>query len=104
MVRTLAAYARLYRFVQDSGSRDAFLRARRSVFPNAPEREHMAQWSYIQTYRPFAVDLVLSPERLRYVQELNLRFRTQKAVMPFERIADMSLARDALKLVDTGRI
>ena len=64
----------------------------------------MAQWSYIQTYRPFAVDLVLSPERLRYVQELNLRFRTQKAVMPFERIADMSLARDALKLVDTGRI
>lgn len=104
LVRTLAAYARLYRFVQDSGSRDAFLRARRSVFPNAPEREHMAQWSYIQTYRPFAVDLVLSPERLRYVQELNLRFRTQKAVMPFERIADMSLARDALKLVDTGRI
>ena len=100
LVRTLAAYARLYRFVQDPGSRDAFLRARRSVFPNSPEREHVAQWSYIQTYRPFAVDLVLSPERLRYVQELNLRFGTQKELLPFERVADMSLARDALKLVN----
>jgi NitT/TauT family transport system substrate-binding protein len=98
-VRALAAYAKLYRFVQSPKSRDAFLRARRSVFPNAAEVDHVAQWNYVQTHKPFAVDLILSPERLRYMQELNLSFRVQKQILPFERVADMSLAAEALKLL-----
>jgi ABC-type nitrate/sulfonate/bicarbonate transport system substrate-binding protein len=100
LVRTLAAYAKLYRFVQDSGSREAFFRARRKVFPVAPESDHQAQWNYIQTYKPFAADLALSPERLRYIQALNVSFHVQKEILPFERVADMSLAADALKLLD----
>ena len=99
LVRGLAAYAKLYRLVQRPEGRDAFLRARRSVFAVAPESEHQAQWNYIQTYKPFAVDLVLSPERLRYIQELNVGFKVQKAVLPFDQVADMSLAADALKLL-----
>ena len=101
LVRTLAAYARLYRFVQNPSSKDAFLRARHTMFPLASASEHEAQWSYIQTYRPFAVDLVLTPERLRYMQALNVRFKVQKEILPFERVADMSLAADALKLLDS---
>jgi ABC-type nitrate/sulfonate/bicarbonate transport system substrate-binding protein len=100
LVRTLAAYARLYRFVQNPSSKDAFLRARRTVFPLASAGDHEAQWSYIQTYKPFAVDLVLSPERLRYMQALNVSFRVQKEILPFERVADMSLAVDALRLLN----
>lgn len=99
LVRTLAAYARLYRFVQNPGSRAAFFQARRTAFAAATESDHQAQWNYIQTYKPFAVDLTLSPERLRYMQELNVSFKVQKEILPFERVADMSLAADALKLL-----
>jgi ABC-type nitrate/sulfonate/bicarbonate transport system substrate-binding protein len=99
IVRALAAYAQLYRFVQRADSREAFLRARRSAFANAPESDHEALWNYIQAYKPFAVDLRLSPERLRYMQELNVGFKVQSAVLPFDRVADMSLAADALKLL-----
>lgn len=65
-------------------------------------RDNRAQWSYIQTYKPFAVDLALTGERLRYMQALNVRFKVQKEILPFERVADMSLAADALKLL-SGR-
>jgi ABC-type nitrate/sulfonate/bicarbonate transport system substrate-binding protein len=99
LVRTLAAYAKLYRFVQSPASKDEFLRARHTVFPLASASDHEAQWNYIQTYKPFAVDLVLTPERLRYMQALNVSFKVQKDILPFERVADMSLATDALKLL-----
>jgi ABC-type nitrate/sulfonate/bicarbonate transport system substrate-binding protein len=100
LVRALAAYAKLYRFVQLPQSRDRFLQARRLTFPSAPESDHVAQWNFIQTYKPFAVDLALSPERLRYIQDVNIGFKVQKSLVPFERAADMSLARDAIKLVN----
>jgi ABC-type nitrate/sulfonate/bicarbonate transport system substrate-binding protein len=100
LVRTLAAYAKLYRFVQSPGSREAFFRAHRKVFPAAPESESQAQWDYVQAYKPFAMDLTLSPERLRYMQALNVSFKVQKEILPFERVADMSLAKDALKLLN----
>jgi ABC-type nitrate/sulfonate/bicarbonate transport system substrate-binding protein len=103
LVRTLAAYAKLYRFVQVPESRDAFFHARHTVFPSAAESDHQAQWNYIQTYKPFAVNLALTPERLRYMQELNVGFKVQKEILPFERVADMSLAADALKLLDGAK-
>jgi hypothetical protein len=46
-----------------------------------------------------ATDLVLTEENFRYVQELNVELGAQKAVLPFGQVADMSLARDALKLL-----
>lgn len=103
LVRGLAAYAKLYRFVQQPDSRLAFLGARRRVFPRAPESEHEALWNFIQTYKPFAVDLTLSPERLRFMQDLNVAFKVQQGMLPFDRVADMTLATDALKLLG-GRV
>jgi ABC-type nitrate/sulfonate/bicarbonate transport system substrate-binding protein len=100
LVRTMAAYAKLYRFVQSPQAKDAFLRAHRVVFANAPDSERLALWNYIQNYKPFAVDLGLSPERLRYMQELNVKFKVQKNILPFERVADMTLAADALKMLN----
>jgi ABC-type nitrate/sulfonate/bicarbonate transport system substrate-binding protein len=99
LVRALAAFGKLYRFVQTPEARQPFLEARRSVFPSAPQSDHEAEWNYIQTYKPFAVNLALTPDRLRYMQELNVSFKVQKSVMPFERVADMSLAADAVKLL-----
>jgi ABC-type nitrate/sulfonate/bicarbonate transport system substrate-binding protein len=99
IVRALAAYGKLYRFVHQPQAKDAFIAARRSAFPNAPASDHDRVWVYIQTYKPFAVNLGLTPERLRYMQELNVGFKVQQKVLPFERVADMTLARDAVKLL-----
>ncbi|WP_292668855.1 hypothetical protein [Mesorhizobium sp.] len=49
LVWTLAAYAKLYRFVQSPDARDAFLAARKTLFPNGNEAEAIAQWKVIQT-------------------------------------------------------
>lgn len=73
--------------------------ARKSVFPNAPEREHVAEWNYLQTFKPFTSDLMLSPERVRYMQQINLDFHIQTEMLPFDRVVDMSLAQDAQKLL-----
>jgi ABC-type nitrate/sulfonate/bicarbonate transport system substrate-binding protein len=99
LVRVLAAYGKLFRFVQDPSAKDAFLSARKAVFPNAQEREHLAEWTYLQTYKPFASDLALSPERVQYMQQINIDFQIQKELLPYERVADMSLAEDARKLL-----
>lgn len=98
LVRVLAAYAKLFRFVEQPSSRDAFLAASRAVFPTSPEREHVDEWSFLQKSRPFALNLLLSPERVQYLQQINVDFHIQKQVMPFDHVADMSLAQDALKL------
>jgi ABC-type nitrate/sulfonate/bicarbonate transport system substrate-binding protein len=99
LVRGLAAYGRLYRFVQRPDSRAAFLQARHAVFPHAPDSDHQAMWSYVQSHRPFAINIALEANRLRYMQELNVGFKVQRAILPFDRVADMSLAADALKLL-----
>ena len=99
LVRTLAAYAKLYRFVQSPQAKDPFMNARRKMFPRESDVDRNAEWDFLQKYKPFAVDLVISPEKLRYVQGLNVDFHVQKSVLPFEKVADMSLAQDALKLL-----
>lgn len=100
LVRTLAAHAKLYRFVQTPQAKSAFFQARRAAFPTAAESDTQALWNYIQAYKSFATGLLLSPERLRYMQALNVGFKVQKQILPFERVADMSLAADAIKLLD----
>jgi ABC-type nitrate/sulfonate/bicarbonate transport system substrate-binding protein len=100
IVRTLAAYAKLYRFISSPQSRDAYQAARAAALGKDEPAEALAQWSFFQRHNSFAVDLVLSEERVRYMQELNISLGVQKTLIPYERVADMSLARDALKLID----
>jgi ABC-type nitrate/sulfonate/bicarbonate transport system substrate-binding protein len=99
LVRVLAAYGKLYRFVSAPNSRDAFLRARATVFKNSDESEADFEWQFAQKYKPYATDLMLSEERLRYMQDLNVQDGVQKKILPFNEVADMSLAKDALKLL-----
>lgn len=98
LVRVLAAYAKLFRFVQQPSGRDAFLSASRAVFPTTPQREHVDEWNFLQKVKPFALDLMLSPERVQYVQKINVDFGIQKEILPYDRVVDMSLVQDALKL------
>lgn len=99
LVRALAAYGSLFRFVHEPEAREAFIEARRAVFPRAEESDHDALWNYVQTYKPFATGLAVSDERLTYMQQLNVEFGVQQAMLPTERVADMSLVDDALRLM-----
>jgi ABC-type nitrate/sulfonate/bicarbonate transport system substrate-binding protein len=99
LVRCLAAHSELYSFLHNPDSKDAFLKSRAKILPASSPREAIVQWDYIQQYKPYAVDLVLSEERLTYMQKLNIETKAQTSVMPFDKVADMSIARDALALV-----
>jgi ABC-type nitrate/sulfonate/bicarbonate transport system substrate-binding protein len=99
LVRTLAAYCKLYRYVQSPDSKDAFIRAREAALNNTDPQEGESEWKFIQTHKPYAVDLILSEERIRYMQNLNLELGVQQNSLSFEQVADMSLARDAVRLL-----
>jgi ABC-type nitrate/sulfonate/bicarbonate transport system substrate-binding protein len=99
IVRTLAAYAKLYRFLGEAKSREPFVKAFATATGKENRAEAEAQWQFYQDHKPFAVDLVLSEERVRYMQDLNVSLGVQKGVLPYERVCDMSLARDAVKLL-----
>jgi len=98
LVRVLAAYAKLFRFMQQPAARSAFLKASRTVFPTAPQREHVDEWDFLQKVQPFAPGLLLSPERVRYLQQINVDFHIQSRILPYGQVADMSLAEEALRL------
>lgn len=102
LVRALAAYASLFRFLCGPSSKDAWFAARRKAL-NGKDAEFDAgsqfQWDFIQKAQPFALDLILSEARLDYVQDLNVRLGIQKVKVPYGQVADMSIARDALKLI-----
>ena len=99
IVRTLAAYARVYRFIMSGDSQLAFVAASaRALGRNDPESAR-SQWRFYREIQPFAGELVLAEDRVRDMQELNVLTGSQSAVMPYVKVADMSLAREALKLL-----
>jgi ABC-type nitrate/sulfonate/bicarbonate transport system substrate-binding protein len=103
LVRTLAAHALLYRSLQDPEGWDRFAAAWRVGLPHSGLEEGRAQWTFYQRHRPFAGDLRLPEARVYYLQELNVTMGLQRDVLPFDSIADMSLARDALRLISTAK-
>jgi ABC-type nitrate/sulfonate/bicarbonate transport system substrate-binding protein len=99
LVRTLAAYAKLYRFIQDEDSLEPFIKAFETGLGKPDRDGAIEQWNFYRAQKPFASGLLLSKERLDYMQNLNLSFKVQSRLLPFEQVADMSIAQDALKLL-----
>jgi ABC-type nitrate/sulfonate/bicarbonate transport system substrate-binding protein len=99
LVRTLAAHAMLYRYLHRSESWDAYASARAAALPDSDPAESRTQWLFYQRYRPFAENLLLPEAQLTYMQELNVAMKLQRRVLPFDAVADMSLAQDALRLI-----
>jgi ABC-type nitrate/sulfonate/bicarbonate transport system substrate-binding protein len=99
LVRVLAAYGKAYRYVSTPASRAAYLDAWRKVTGQTDPKQGLTHWNWLQEYHPYDVDLVLSDERIDYVQQSNVQFGAQKQVLPIGEVADMSLAREASKLL-----
>ena len=99
LVRTLAAYARLYRFLSGPQSKDEFIAAQAAVAARSDPASSAWQWQFFHDTGIYATDLVLNEERVSYMQRLNVSIGVQKRVVPYADVADMTLARDALKLL-----
>ena len=82
------------------GRRDVLRGGSAISFGSKDNREDgEAQWKLYYDKEPFAVDLVLGEERVCYMQDLNVSLGMEKRVLPYEQVCDMSLARDAVKLL-----
>ncbi len=99
LARCLAAYTKLYRYLSGPGSKAAYLSARRSAANESSSAEGEAVWNFIQKYQPYALDVGLSPERIAYLQELNVAVGLQSKVLPFQQVVDLSPARGAKKFL-----
>lgn len=99
IVKTLAAFALLYRFADSPDSLDDFAKARAEATGKDERSEAETQWRFNRDNHSYSRDLILSDERINYMQELNKSLGVQKQILPISQVADMSLARDALKLI-----
>jgi ABC-type nitrate/sulfonate/bicarbonate transport system substrate-binding protein len=99
LVRLLAAHAMLYRRLHSPDSWADYAAAYAAALPGSDPREGRTQWQFYQRYRPYAEDLLLPQAQLDYLQDLNVTMKLQARILPFDAIADLSLARDAMRLV-----
>jgi ABC-type nitrate/sulfonate/bicarbonate transport system substrate-binding protein len=100
LVRLLAAYGKTYRFVSGPDSRDAYMKARVAALgdkADIPGGE--ALWRFIQDHQPYALNLTLSEPRIAITQDVNLELGSQKIRLPYEKVVDASIARDAVQLI-----
>jgi NitT/TauT family transport system substrate-binding protein len=98
LVRVLAAYGRMFRFMSAADAWTAYLEARTAAGAGS-EAAVRAAWDYIQSTQPYAGSPETTKERLDYLQALHVSLGLQKSVLPIEAIADLSLARDAMRLI-----
>jgi ABC-type nitrate/sulfonate/bicarbonate transport system substrate-binding protein len=99
IVRVLAAYARLFRFINTPDSKDAWIKARAVAFNKDNRKEAETQWNFFSKPGILATNLVLAPKQFEFAQQLNMQVGAQQKILPFEEVADMSMAQDALKLL-----
>ena len=97
LVRGLAAFGELYRFLQGPDSLDVFLKAYREASGGRDTVGAEYQWQFMQKYKPYG--LLIPEESINYLQDLNMKTDIQHTKMPINKIADLSMARDALKLI-----
>jgi ABC-type nitrate/sulfonate/bicarbonate transport system substrate-binding protein len=100
LVRTLAAYCKAFRYVQRAGSKEDFVKAQLDALGEKNHDEIVkgaeSQWEYLQKRHIYAEDLMLSPERVQYMQELNMQISGQKRIIPYDELIDTSLAKEAV--------
>ena len=98
IVRTMAAYSRLYRYIQEEDSFADFASARAQANGKDDREAAMAQWKFYRDYKMFATDLVLSEQRFKFMQTLNIDSGAQTSLLAVNQISDMGPAQEAVKL------
>jgi ABC-type nitrate/sulfonate/bicarbonate transport system substrate-binding protein len=99
IVRTLAAYGRAYRYTDSPGSKANYIKAYVDGVGPDSATTGADRWDWIQSVQGYEKDIAMNAARITYMQQLNVELGNQKAVLPLDKVADMSLARDAVKLL-----
>jgi ABC-type nitrate/sulfonate/bicarbonate transport system substrate-binding protein len=99
LIRVMAVYGDMFRWIANPANRTDFLRFYKQAIPTASDTDATFLLDFLSKPGALATNLILSEEQLRFVQDLNVEFEQQKAVLPFNRCADMSLAQEAVKLI-----
>ena len=97
LVRALAAVQELYNYIQSPGSRDAVIKAYMDAGGGRGEESGKFQSEFLNKYKPYGIEV--PAESVTYLQKLNVETDIQKTVMPIEKVADLTLYRDALKMI-----
>lgn len=96
LVRTIAAFGKLYNFIQSPGSKDAFVKAYLKA-TNGKAADAESQWEFANKYKPY--DLLLPEDKINFMQKINIELGIQDRMKPVDEIADYSLVRDAQKMI-----
>ena len=99
LVRALAAYGKLFRFISSAESRTAYEEARKAAINGNASTASQDAWSFVQANRPYDGSPEVTQARLDFLQKLHVSLGLQKAVLPIDKIADLSLGRDAMRLI-----
>ena len=99
LVRALAAYGKLFRFISSSDSRIAYEEARTAANNGVVTSASQDAWSFVQANRPYDGSPEVTQARLDYLQKLHVSLGLQTSIMPINRFADLSIGRDAIKLI-----
>lgn len=100
LVRLIAAYGTLYKYLMTPGSQRTFIEARQATGVGSDEREALAYWKFLVSERPYSTSIELSEAELTYLQDVllssgNLTIRQNLSV-----VTDMRAAKAASSLVD----
>ena len=99
VARTLAAYTRLYRYLSGPASKAAYLEARRKAAGEPTTAEGESVWNFIQKVQPYALQVGLTPQRIQYLEDLNVAVGLQQKALPFDQVVDLAPARGAKRFL-----
>ncbi|MCW1411309.1 ABC transporter substrate-binding protein [Rhizobium sp. 1AS11] len=103
LIRVLAAYCKMYRFMMDDpNANEAFMQAYKAAVGASEEAQGRMMIKFTRDYKTYSRDLILTQKQIDYMQDLNLEFEIQKGKLAFDKVVDLSLAKEAVKLVDAG--
>jgi ABC-type nitrate/sulfonate/bicarbonate transport system substrate-binding protein len=98
IVRVLAAYAKLYRFMMSQESKQAYVDAYLAAAgQNRKQAEDL--WRFNVEAQSYAVNLLVPDSGLEYLQNLNMKLEIQHRALAMDELRDMTLAQDAIKMI-----
>ena len=99
LVRGLAAFGELYNYLQSPESRDDYLQGYAVASGGRGDSTAEYQWKFMQQYKPYG--LMIPEASVDYLQTLNVEMGIQKVKLPTDKVLDLSMARDAMKMIGT---
>jgi len=97
LVRALAAYGSGYRFIMANAHEDAYIDA--FVRGGGTAERGRTKFDWYKQHKIYAVNLQLPEEKVMYQQRLNISLGQQQKLLDYASVTDLSIARDALKLM-----